>query len=89
MPQSSNVAIRARARRRRRSRGQALIEYTLLLAFVALAAAGILQTTGNSSAGIWSTANSQLDKADSSLSATPTPNGGHHDHDGGDHRGFH
>jgi Flp pilus assembly pilin Flp len=40
--------------------GQDLIEYTLLLAFVALVAAGLFIQAGNVTAGIWGTANSVL-----------------------------
>ena len=40
--------------------GQDLVEYTLLLAFVALAAAGIFIAAGTSISGIWSKANSRL-----------------------------
>lgn len=40
--------------------GQDLIEYTLLMAFVALASAALFLGAGGSIAGIWSTSNSQL-----------------------------
>ena len=40
--------------------GQDLIEYTLLLAFVALASAALFLGSGGSISGIWSTSNSQL-----------------------------
>ena len=40
--------------------GQDLIEYTLLMAFVALASAALFIGAGSSIKGIWSTANSQL-----------------------------
>ena len=40
--------------------GQDLIEYTLLLAFVALASAALFIGAGGSVKGIWSTTNSQL-----------------------------
>ena len=40
--------------------GQDLIEYTLLLAFIALASASLYTSAGNSVQGIWSTASSQL-----------------------------
>ena len=40
--------------------GQDLIEYTLLLAFVALASAGLFANAGKSVKGIWSITNSQL-----------------------------
>ena len=38
--------------------GQDLIEYTLLMAFVALASAALFLGAGNSIKGIWSTTNS-------------------------------
>ena len=40
--------------------GQDLIEYTLLLAFVALASAGLFTGAGKSVKGIWSSTNSTL-----------------------------
>jgi Flp pilus assembly pilin Flp len=40
--------------------GQDLIEYTLLMAFIALASAALFMSAGNSIQGIWSTASSQL-----------------------------
>ena len=43
--------------------GQDLIEYTLLLAFVCLATAALFISSGGSLSGIWLTANSQLDAA--------------------------
>ena len=43
--------------------GQDLIEYTLLMAFVALASAALFIGAGGSIKGIWSTSNSQLDAA--------------------------
>jgi Flp pilus assembly pilin Flp len=48
--------------------GQDLIEYTLLMAFVALASAALFIGAGGSIAGIWSTSNSQLVAANSSAS---------------------
>ena len=47
----------------RDERGQDLIEYTLLLAFVALASAGLFIGAGGSVSTIWSTANSSLTTA--------------------------
>jgi Flp pilus assembly pilin Flp len=44
----------------REEEGQDLIEYTLLLAFVALASAALFIGAGRSVKGIWSTTNSQL-----------------------------
>ena len=48
--------------------GQDLIEYTLLMAFVALASAAIFINAGNSLSGIWSSANTQLATANSNAS---------------------
>jgi Flp pilus assembly pilin Flp len=45
--------------------GQDLIEYTLLMAFVALASAALFIGAGGSIQGIWSTSNSQLAAANS------------------------
>jgi Flp pilus assembly pilin Flp len=43
--------------------GQDLIEYTLLMAFVALASAALFLGAGNSIMGIWTSANTQLSAA--------------------------
>ena len=48
--------------------GQDLIEYTLLLAFVALASAALFIGAGGSIKTIWTTANTQLSNAASSAS---------------------
>ncbi len=48
--------------------GQDLIEYTLLMAFVALASAALFIGAGGSIKGIWSTTNSQLTAANQSAS---------------------
>ena len=48
--------------------GQDLIEYTLLMAFVALASAALFLGAGGSIKGIWSTSNSQLEAANTSAS---------------------
>ena len=48
--------------------GQDLIEYSLLMAFVALASAALFLGAGNSIKGIWSTTNSQLVQANSNAS---------------------
>jgi len=48
--------------------GQDLIEYTLLMAFVALASAAIFIGSGSSIAGIWTTSNSELVVANTSAS---------------------
>ncbi len=45
--------------------GQDLIEYTLLMAFVAMASAALFIGAGGSIKGIWSTSNSQLAAANS------------------------
>lgn len=47
----------------REDQGQDLIEYTLLLAFVALASAALFINAGASINSIWTTANQQLNNA--------------------------
>jgi Flp pilus assembly pilin Flp len=49
--------------------GQDLIEYTLLLAFVALASAALFIGAGGSVQGIWSVTNSQLIAANASAAS--------------------
>lgn len=48
--------------------GQDLIEYTLLMAFVALASAALFLGAGGSIKGIWTATNTQLTAANSSAS---------------------
>jgi Flp pilus assembly pilin Flp len=48
--------------------GQDLIEYTLLMAFVALASAALFIGAGGSISGIWNTTNSRLAAANTSAS---------------------
>jgi Flp pilus assembly pilin Flp len=48
--------------------GQDLIEYTLLLSFVAVASAGLFIGDGGNVAGIWTTANRWLVAANTSAS---------------------
>ena len=43
--------------------GQDIIEYTLLMAFVALASAALFIGAGGSISGIWGTANTRLSAA--------------------------
>ena len=45
--------------------GQDLIEYTLLMAFVALASAALFLGAGSSIKGIWTSMNTQLSTANS------------------------
>jgi Flp pilus assembly pilin Flp len=52
----------------RDEQGQDLIEYTLLLAFVALASAALFIAAGGSVSGIWNIADSQLSAAAASAS---------------------
>ena len=52
----------------REEEGQDLIEYTLLLAFVALVSAAIFIGAGQSASGIWTVANSHLENANSAAS---------------------
>jgi Flp pilus assembly pilin Flp len=48
--------------------GQDLIEYTLLMAFIALASAAIFVNAGNSIKSIWGVASNQLSNAATSAS---------------------
>jgi Flp pilus assembly pilin Flp len=52
----------------RDERGQDLIEYTLLMAFVALSSAALFHGVGGSIKGIWTTGNSLLTTANSQVS---------------------
>jgi Flp pilus assembly pilin Flp len=52
----------------REEQGQDLVEYTLLLAFVALASAALFIGAGGSVSGIWNAANSRLDAANTTAS---------------------
>lgn len=47
--------------------GQDLIEYTLLMAFVALASAALFLGAGNSIMGIWTSTNTQLSAANAAI----------------------
>lgn len=66
--------------------GQSLVEYSLLLCFTAIAAAGLMSGVGRSVSGAWNAANSQLTAAVSTLSpgATQAPQGGRGDHGSGE-----
>jgi Flp pilus assembly pilin Flp len=79
----------------REDRGQDLIEYTLLLAFVALVVAALFAGSGASIQGLWSTANSTIVTASApasggasapagggSGSGSGSGGGGDGDHDG-------
>jgi Flp pilus assembly pilin Flp len=70
MKQPGEPAPRSRPLPRRRDRGQGLIEYSLLVAFVALAAVALMSSAGNSTSAVWNSANTQLDHAKDSLTVT-------------------
>lgn len=53
----------------RDEQGQDLIEYTLLIAFVALASAAVFLGAGGSITGIWTTTNGQLANAGATASS--------------------
>jgi Flp pilus assembly pilin Flp len=53
----------------RDEQGQDLIEYTLLLAFVALASAALFIGAGGSVQGIWTQTNSQLASANTAAAS--------------------
>jgi Flp pilus assembly pilin Flp len=48
--------------------GQDLIEYTLLMAFVALASAGLFLGAGGDVKGVWTATNNELAQANSKAS---------------------
>ena len=48
--------------------GQDLVEYSLLLAFIALAAVAVLGNVGTTIKGLWNTLNNQLSNANASAS---------------------
>ncbi len=57
--------------------GQDLVEYSLLIAFMAMAAIGIFSQTGRSIQGPWSNANTTLATANGNpVTAVAPPNGG-------------
>jgi Flp pilus assembly pilin Flp len=58
-----NFFVRLFLRFLRDEGGQDLIEYTLLLAFIALASAAIFSKAGQSASGIWGNANTALHNA--------------------------
>jgi Flp pilus assembly pilin Flp len=59
----TSLLVKAFARFIRDEQGQDLIEYTLLVAFITLASAGIFIDTGASMSGIWGDASTQLSTA--------------------------
>jgi Flp pilus assembly pilin Flp len=61
-------AVQLGRNRQQDEQGQDLIEYTLLMAFVALASAALFIGAGGSIKGIWSVTNSQLAAASTSAS---------------------
>jgi Flp pilus assembly pilin Flp len=54
----------------RDEQGQDLVEYSLLLAFVALASAALFINAGTEINGIWGTANTKLTQANSAATAS-------------------
>lgn len=72
---------------RHEDNAQDLVEYTLLLGFVALAAIGIMSQAGVSVQGPWTAAQTTLAKAAPvPAPATTPPSGGGGDREGGDKR---
>ena len=54
----------------REEKGQDLVEYTLLLAFVCLASAALFISAGDSLKGIWGDANLILSNANAAITAS-------------------
>jgi len=72
---------------RREDRAQDLVEYTLLIGFVALAVVGVFSGAGGSIGGIWGSANTTLAAANSTATPQSPGNGdqGGGSGGGGDH----
>ncbi len=64
----NKVIIRAKSalRRLKSKKGQTLVEYALILAFIAVVAISVLLALGQTVKGVFSTVNSQLAAANSS-----------------------
>jgi Flp pilus assembly pilin Flp len=64
----NTIIIRAKSalRRLKSKKGQTLVEYALILAFIAVVAISVLIALGNTVKGVFSTINSQLQNAASS-----------------------
>lgn len=66
--------------------GQDLVEYTLLVAFVALASAALFAGSGNGISGLWNSADSKLTSANTTAAASGSGSGSQ-PADNGRHRG--
>jgi Flp pilus assembly pilin Flp len=55
--------IKAALRRKQNKRGQTLVEYALILAFISVVAIIVLQQLGSKVSSVFSTVNSKLDTA--------------------------
>ena len=64
------VAVRVIGSFWKDERGQDMVEYTLLMAFVCLASAAMFIGVGKSVASIWGTANTSLSQAYSAANAS-------------------
>ena len=67
------------AQNRRTQRGQTLVEYALILAFISVVAIAVLIETGNKVKGVFTTINSQLSTAKNGglgSGTTPPASGG-------------
>ena len=64
-------------------RAQDLIEYTMLVAALALVAAGLLLSVGGGVTGIWKSGGNQLEAANTAAFGTPPAGGGGGNQNGG------
>jgi pilus assembly protein Flp/PilA len=64
--------------RLKRSRGQALVEYALVIALVAVVAVSVLMATGTNVSGTFNTVETQLDNASQGGTVAVPPGGGAH-----------
>jgi len=69
---------------RKQERGQDLVEYSLLVAFVAMSCTALYLGHGHYMGQVWSSANVILNQAASSTTPPTGPPGGDHGHGHGD-----
>ena len=77
MIQNNNLPGSPRLRRLRRNRGQTLVEYALILAFISVVAISVLIAMGNEATSTYTTIDHQLASAESGGDASSAPARGH------------
>ncbi len=67
------LRLRARMRRLVRCRGQTLVEYALILAFISVVAISVLISVGGSLKSVYTTIDSQVARAPGGVNYVPGP----------------